>query len=75
LIASTHRRLNFTAIIVTHEVPDIFPIVHRVALLHDGRILATGTPESFMESDHPVVRAFFPDVEGMRTKLSEEGGG
>jgi phospholipid/cholesterol/gamma-HCH transport system ATP-binding protein len=59
LIASTHRRLNFTAIIVTHEVPEIFSLVHRVALLHDRKIVAYGTPEQIMASEEPAVQEFF----------------
>lgn len=58
LISATHRRLNFTALIVTHEVPDIFPIIHRVALLHDGKIVAIGRPGQIEASDHPVMRDF-----------------
>jgi phospholipid/cholesterol/gamma-HCH transport system ATP-binding protein len=59
LIASTHQRLNFTAIIVTHEVPEIFPIIDRVAVLHDGRVQYTGKPEEILNSEDPVVRSFF----------------
>jgi len=59
LIASLHKGLNFTAVIATHEVPEIFRIVDRVSLLHDGRILATGSPAEVMAVDHPVVRDFF----------------
>lgn len=58
LISATHRRLNFTALIVTHEVPDIFPIIHRVALLHDGKIVAIERPGQIEASDHPVMRDF-----------------
>ncbi len=73
LIASTHRRLRFTAIIVTHEVPEIFSVVDCVALLHEGVIMAAGTPQEFMAADHPVVREFFPEGGG-RSPRNPEGG-
>jgi phospholipid/cholesterol/gamma-HCH transport system ATP-binding protein len=58
LIASTHRRLKFTAVLVTHDVPEIFSIVDRYALLHDGVIVSVGTPDEAFESDNPIVREF-----------------
>jgi len=56
LIDSCHRRLDFTGIIVTHEVPKVFEIVDKVALLHDGLILFEGTPEEIMASKDPSVQ-------------------
>jgi phospholipid/cholesterol/gamma-HCH transport system ATP-binding protein len=58
LIHSTHSRLHFTGVIVTHETWGLFSIVDRVALLHEGRIAALGTPEEMMEAQEPVVREF-----------------
>lgn len=58
LIDSCHRRLGFTGIIVTHEIPRIFEIVDKVALLHDGVIQFQGTPEEISGSEDPIVCAF-----------------
>ena len=58
LIKDTHDRLKFTGIIVTHEVPKIFSIVQRVAMLNDGVIIAMGNPEEFLGSPHPLVQQF-----------------
>ena len=58
LIDACHKRLSFTAIIVTHEIPGVFDIVDRVAMIHEGIILAEGTPQQFMSFTEPVVRAF-----------------
>lgn len=58
LIDSCHRRLSFTGIIVTHEIPKVFAIVDRVVMLHDGFLKAEGTPADFSESRDPVIRAF-----------------
>jgi phospholipid/cholesterol/gamma-HCH transport system ATP-binding protein len=59
LVATTHRRLKFTAIIVTHETGRLFSIVDRVALLHEGNIAAVGKPSEIMAMDHRVVREYF----------------
>ena len=58
LIQSSHQRLGFTGVIVTHEVPCIFQIVQKVALLHQGVIQLVGTPEEVLTSKDPVVRDF-----------------
>jgi len=58
LIASCHRRLNFTGIIVTHQIPQVFEVVNRAAFLHEGRIRMAGSPEAMMTSEDPVVRQF-----------------
>lgn len=57
-IKMTHERLGFTGIIVTHQIPRVFSIVQKVALLSEGVIVAAGTPEEIQESDNPVVQNF-----------------
>lgn len=58
LIMELHRRLRFTAVVISHEIPEIFSIADRVALLHEGIIVATGSPEAIQASSDPIVRQF-----------------
>lgn len=58
LIHNCHKRLSFTGIIVTHEIPKIFSYVNRVLMLHKGELRADATPEELMASKDPVVKAF-----------------
>lgn len=58
LILDLHRLLHFTAVVVSHEIPEIFSIATHVAMLHQGVILATGTPAEIQASEDPVVRQF-----------------
>ncbi len=58
LIRDLHRKLHFTAVMASHEIPDIFAIAHRVAMLNNGVIVETGTPEAIQASANPVVRQF-----------------
>jgi phospholipid/cholesterol/gamma-HCH transport system ATP-binding protein len=55
LIKKLHERLRFTGIIVSHEIPQVFEITDRVAMLHDGVITAVGTPEEILSSTNPIV--------------------
>jgi phospholipid/cholesterol/gamma-HCH transport system ATP-binding protein len=58
LILELHRRLHFTAVMVSHEIPEIFEIADRVGMLHDGRIVELGPPEAIQASSNPVVQQF-----------------
>jgi phospholipid/cholesterol/gamma-HCH transport system ATP-binding protein len=58
LIQSCQQRLGLTAIIVSHEIPDVFGIVSKVALLHEGVIRFMGTPDELLSSDDELVRRF-----------------
>jgi phospholipid/cholesterol/gamma-HCH transport system ATP-binding protein len=65
LILDLHRRVGFTAILVSHEIPEIFGIADRVAMLHRGAVVEAGTPEAIQASVNPVVRQFITgDPEG-----------
>ena len=57
-IKMTHQKLGFTGIIVTHQIPRIFSVVQKVALLNEGVISASGTPEEIQTSDNPDVQYF-----------------
>ena len=58
LIRELHRRLAFTAVMVSHEIPEIFQIADSVAMLHEGRIVEAGPPEAFQTSPNPIVQRF-----------------
>jgi phospholipid/cholesterol/gamma-HCH transport system ATP-binding protein len=58
LIRDLHRKARFTAVMVSHEIPEIFAIADRVAMLHDGVIVATGRPDDIQSSSNPIVRQF-----------------
>jgi len=58
LIKKLQERRNMTALIISHEIPEIFEIVDRVAMLYNGKIIAVGTPEEIKVSKDPLVRQF-----------------
>ncbi len=58
LIHDLHATLRFTAIIVSHEIPEIFSVATHVAMLHEGVIVATGTADEIQASPNPVVQQF-----------------
>jgi phospholipid/cholesterol/gamma-HCH transport system ATP-binding protein len=58
LIRETHAKFGFTAVIVSHEIPDIFDIAQNVAMLYKGKILQFDTADNIRNSSHPVVHQF-----------------
>jgi len=68
LILDLHRRFRFTAVVVSHEIPEIFEIADSVAMLHEGRIVEVGPPAVIQASTNPVVQRF---IKGEPTSLEE----
>ena len=66
LVKSIHKDLRFTGIIVSHELSRVFETVQKVAMLHEGVILFTGTPEEIMASRDAVVRQFLTEALALR---------
>ncbi|HEY7203633.1 MAG TPA: ABC transporter ATP-binding protein [Methylomirabilota bacterium] len=58
LIVELHRKFRFTAVMVSHEIPEIFEIADRVAMLHDGAIVEVGAPDAVRTSANSVVQHF-----------------
>jgi len=58
LLLGLQQSLNVTSVVVTHTLKAAFAISDRLALIHDGQVVSTGAPETFLDSDDPVVREF-----------------
>ncbi|MBF0317664.1 MAG: ATP-binding cassette domain-containing protein, partial [Nitrospirae bacterium] len=58
LIKQCHKNIGFTGIIISHEIPDIFSVADRVAMLHEGVIVQDGSPLQIINSQIPSVREF-----------------
>ncbi len=58
LILRLKSAFKMTIIVVTHELASVFLIADRVAMLHEGQIIADGTLEELQASENPVVEKF-----------------
>jgi phospholipid/cholesterol/gamma-HCH transport system ATP-binding protein len=58
LISRLQQRLGMTSIAVTHDMRSAYHIGDRIAMLHEGRIHAVGTPEEIQATTDPAVRQF-----------------
>jgi phospholipid/cholesterol/gamma-HCH transport system ATP-binding protein len=65
LIRKVHSEFKFTGVIVSHDIPEVFQISDRIAMLANGAIIEAGTTEQFLASQNPLVRQFLQaDTEG-----------
>ncbi|HUT03096.1 MAG TPA: ABC transporter ATP-binding protein [bacterium] len=62
LIRQTQERLGITFVMVTHNILDGFSIAQKIAMLHDGTIVASGTADEMRDSDNPVVQGFLRSI-------------
>jgi phospholipid/cholesterol/gamma-HCH transport system ATP-binding protein len=61
LIRTLQRELRITSVVVTHDIKSAYHVGDRIAMLHEGRIIFSGTPDDVRRTDNPVLRQF---VEG-----------
>jgi phospholipid/cholesterol/gamma-HCH transport system ATP-binding protein len=57
-ILRLNQRIGVTSLVVSHDRDLAFGIAHRIAVIHEGAIIALGRPEEVKRSHHPVIREF-----------------
>jgi phospholipid/cholesterol/gamma-HCH transport system ATP-binding protein len=58
LITSMQRKFGFTAVMVSHQIPEIFGISDYVAMLKQGKIAAMAESSEFQRTTDPEIREF-----------------
>jgi phospholipid/cholesterol/gamma-HCH transport system ATP-binding protein len=66
LILKLQRELNVTSIVVTHDMNSAFKVGQRLVMLHQGKLIADGTPADIQRSEDKIVQRF------VRGEASEE---
>jgi phospholipid/cholesterol/gamma-HCH transport system ATP-binding protein len=64
LIRSLQKRLGVTSIVVTHDMTSAYKVADRMVMLHDGKIVFSGTPQETRTTANAFVHQF---VEGSST--------
>lgn len=58
LIRNLNQALGLTSIVVSHDVPEVMSIADQVYLLANGKIIASGSPQSLRDNPDPRVSQF-----------------
>ncbi len=70
MIAQYQRKFGFTAIMVSHEIPDVYFISNRILALYDRSIVFQGSPEELEDFDHPFKDEVIRSLEGLQNELT-----
>ncbi len=70
MIAQYQKKFNFTAVMVSHEIPDVYFISNRILALYDKTIVFQGTPEELSGFDHPFNDEVIRSLEGLQKELT-----
>lgn len=58
LIVQLHDKLKVTSIVVTHDIVSAYKVGTRIAMMYQGRIIQSGSPDEIRNSADPVVHQF-----------------
>jgi phospholipid/cholesterol/gamma-HCH transport system ATP-binding protein len=70
MIAHYRRLFGFTAVLISHDIPDVFFISDRIILLWEGKAGFQGTYEEAVELRHPMIDEFLRSLEGFQDELT-----
>lgn len=58
LITDLSTRLGVTCIVISHDLRSIFRVADRVAMLYKGQFRLDGPPDTYRNTDDPIVHQF-----------------
>jgi len=70
MIAHYQQQFNFSAVLVSHDIPDVFYISDRIAIIDDAKILFQGTPTELEQIDQPVINQFIHSLDLLKEDLT-----
>jgi phospholipid/cholesterol/gamma-HCH transport system ATP-binding protein len=59
LIKTLQQTLGLTVFLVTHDLESLYTITDRIAVIAEGKIVAQGTIEKMLQSNHHWVKSYF----------------
>ena len=58
LIVELKNKLQVTSVVVTHDITSAYKVGDRIAMLYNGKIIFTGTPQEVRTTQNPFVQQF-----------------
>ncbi len=58
IIAKLRETSNFTGVVVSHEIPEVFQVCDKVIMLYNGKIQFEGKASEFETCNNPIVEQF-----------------
>src|SRR5210317_2542776 len=70
MVAEYQKRFGFTALLISHEIPDVYFISNRILALYGKKIVFQGTPDEFEEFEHPFCEEILTSLESLGQELT-----
>jgi phospholipid/cholesterol/gamma-HCH transport system ATP-binding protein len=70
MVAEYQKQFGFTAVLISHEIPDVYFISNRILALYDKKIVFQGSPEEFESFDHPFRHELISSLESLQEELT-----
>jgi phospholipid/cholesterol/gamma-HCH transport system ATP-binding protein len=70
MITHYQKKFGFTAILVSHDIPDAFYISDRIAIIENQSILFQGTPVDLEQIRDQTVEQFINSLESLKDELT-----
>ncbi len=70
MITHYRRKFGFTAVLISHDIPDVFFISDRIIILWEGRVGFEGTYEQAVRQKLPLIDEFLRSLEGFQDELT-----
>ena len=58
MIRDISKETGVTSVVISHDMASTFRIADRISMLHEGKIVASGTPDEILRSQNEFLRAF-----------------
>ena len=58
LVRDMQRRMGVTTVVVTHDLASAYKVGDRLTMLHDGKVVFTGTPNETRGTSNAMVKQF-----------------
>ena len=58
LICRMKEELGVTFVVISHDIVGTFAVADTIAMLYNGRLIASGSPDEILHSREPVLRSF-----------------
>ena len=72
LTKSLQKTLGLTVFIITHDLDSLYAICDRVAVLADRKVIAVGTIDELLATDHPWIQEYFKGPRGRAAADTQE---
>jgi phospholipid/cholesterol/gamma-HCH transport system ATP-binding protein len=70
MVAEYQNRFGFTALLISHEIPDVYFISNRILALYGKKIVFQGPPDEFEEFEHPFREEILTSLESLQEDIT-----